>query len=347
MQRADSQTALARLNLLAAPEARSARKALRFSNLTCASSVYLALALAAPPAAFAAPYVEFDVAPTAECRDVTPPQRIAQYPNQRLIEVTLPVSVRFHGAAMDDVDELAIEINGSSAGMRVHDFAPVTQLMTDIAHDIETTKITNKKRSLDGTLGGTLPIPGADAAAHLTPSITADLSGCETETEKINRLPPKYAVVVSGTSSQGRGVFFKLKRSSQTSLEGVHELAVTFVAPRIWQRSEIQVDCAARGQRKMLWMKQSATIGQTSRMVQLVAMSAKPLRQVVLKPAETDQPVPKAATVGRKAVAATAPQWRPSRQAAASADVAVQLTPEPASKIKTSAAETSATKNAE
>ena len=59
--------------------------------------------------------VEFDVAPTAECRDVTPPERITQYPNQRLIEVSLPVSVRFHGVSMDEVDELAIEVNGASS----------------------------------------------------------------------------------------------------------------------------------------------------------------------------------------------------------------------------------------
>src|SRR4029450_4208692 len=106
--------------------------------------------------------------------------------------------------------------------------------------------------SLDGTLGGTLPIPGAEVAAHLTPSISAALSGCDTSTEKINRIPPKHAVVVSGTSSEGRGVFFKLKRYSQTSLEGLHELSVTFIAPRVWQQSEIRVDCAARGERKML-----------------------------------------------------------------------------------------------
>ena len=37
--------------------------------------------------ALAAPYVEFDVAPIAECRDITPAARILQYPTERLIEV--------------------------------------------------------------------------------------------------------------------------------------------------------------------------------------------------------------------------------------------------------------------
>lgn len=246
------------------------------------------ITMAAPLAALAAPTVEFDVPPTAECRDVTPPERIKQYPHERLVEVSLSVSVRFHDASMDDVDELAIEVHGATPGMRVYDFAPTTQLASDITHEIETTATTSKKRSLDGSLGGTLPVPGADSLAHITPSISADLSNCDTATQKINRLPPKHAVVVSGTSSSGRGVFFKLKRYSQTSLEGVHDLTVTFVAPRAWKWAEVQVDCAARGERRVLWMKQSGTIGQSSRMVQLVASSAKPIRQAVLKPVATD-----------------------------------------------------------
>src|SRR5215218_2468825 len=62
-----------------------------------------------PVNALAGPNVEFDIAPTAECRDITPAERLAQYPSLRLIEVSLPVSVRFRGVSIDDVDELAIE----------------------------------------------------------------------------------------------------------------------------------------------------------------------------------------------------------------------------------------------
>src|SRR5436190_191811 len=92
---------------------RSPSKGLRARALRFASSF---MPLLLPVNALAGPNVEFDVAPTAECRDVTPAERISQYPNQRLIEVTLPISVRFRGVSMDEVDELAIEVNGASAG---------------------------------------------------------------------------------------------------------------------------------------------------------------------------------------------------------------------------------------
>src|SRR5262245_26607320 len=114
--------------------ARSASKVIRAITFACATSFS---AITTPAAA--APQVAFDVAPTAECRDVTPPSRIVQNPNQRLIEVTLPVSVRFHDASMDDVEELAIEVSGAPSRLRVYDFAPATQLASEITDKIETT----------------------------------------------------------------------------------------------------------------------------------------------------------------------------------------------------------------
>ena len=120
--------------------ARGGHKGVRSLVVQCATSL---MPLMLPVNALAGSNVEFDIAPTVECRDVTPAERISQYPSQRMIEVTLPVSVRFRGVAMDEVDELAIEVNGASAGMRVHDFSPATQLFTDISHEIETTTTTS------------------------------------------------------------------------------------------------------------------------------------------------------------------------------------------------------------
>jgi hypothetical protein len=131
-------------------------------------------------------------------------------------------------------------------------------------------------------------------------------------------------------------VFFKLKRYSQTSLEGSHELTVTFVAPRIWRWSEIRVDCAARGEQKVLWMKQSGTIGQTTRMVQLVEMSAKPVRQVVLKPAVTDPPAAKAPPSTAKSPAAA--EVNPAATAATTAAIAAGQWRSPLHKLATSKA---------
>jgi hypothetical protein len=255
-----------------------------------------------PGVALAASHVEFDFARSVECRDVTPAERVMQYPSQRLVEFSLPISVRFHEVPLDDVDELTVEINGPSTGMRVYDFAPATQLTSDIVNPIETTTTNKSARSIDGSLGGALPVPYAAEIAHVTPSINAGISKGETTTEKLNRLPPKHAVVVSGTSSEGRGVFFKLKPSSQTSLEGVHDLAVTFIVPAGWRGGEVHVACSAGGQRKVLFIKQSATLGSEGSMVRLYLAGRGSVRRVA-------KPV----------VVEASPSWRPSRGSEAAA----------------------------
>lgn len=268
--------------------------------------LFIGLATLSPGVALAAPTVEFDFARTAEARDVTPVERVAQYPSQRLVEISLPVSVRFRGVPLDDVDELTIEINAAASGMRVLDFAPRTQLASDIAQPIETTTTTKSDRSLEGTLGGALPVPFGAEVARVTPSISAGTGNCETVTEKLNRLPPKHAIVVSGTSNEGRGVFFKIKRSSQTSLEGVHEFAVTFIVPAGWRGSDVHVGCAAGGQRKVLFIKQTATLGAEGAPVRVYLAGRGNIRHVA-------KPV----------VADVVPAWQPKRGGADATATAV------------------------
>ena len=270
------------------------------------AGVWMAAFVGTASVAAASPTVEFDFPRTIACVEVAPSPSIDHYGKIRLINITLPVSVRFHDAAMDDVDELHVEISGAAAGLRVYDFSPTTQLASDVAQQIETTTTTKRARSLEGTLGGALPVPYAEVVAHLSPSITAGISGSEVATERMNRLPPKHAVVVSGTLSEGRGVFFKLKRSSQTSLEGVHALSVTFLAPANWRGGEVHASCSAEGRRKVLWMKQEATVGQIAGAVRLQMAGASPVYHVAkpvgVAPAEPAESTPKVREAIREVV---------------------------------------------
>ena len=51
-------------------------------------------------------------------------------------------------------------------------------------------------------------------------------------------------------------MFFTLRPSPQTSLEGVHELTVAFIVPADWRGDAVRVSCQASGEQKVLWMKQ-------------------------------------------------------------------------------------------
>jgi len=240
------------------------------------------------PALAGGPNVNFDFARLAEYRDVTPSERATRYPHERLIEMTLPISVRFTGLAGGEVEHLDIEIDGSPAGLRVESFSPTTELASD-ATAIETTNKTRTTRSLDGTLGGAVPVPVGSVVAHVAPSVSAGAIKTNEATERIQRLPPKQPVVVSGTFGQGRGVFFKFKRSSQTSFEGVHELAITFVAPSDWRAGTVRIACTARGHRPLLWMDQAAIFGRVVDDIQLFPEGDAEGREAALHRAESAQ----------------------------------------------------------
>jgi hypothetical protein len=212
--------------------------------------------------------VSFDFARLVEYRDVTPADRLERAPHERLIEMRLPISVRFQGLTVGEIEHLDVEIDGSAAGIRVERFSPVTELAAD-AIAVETINKTVKERSLGATLSGRLPVPVGPISCDVGPSISTGMSQANEATEKVKRVPPKRTIVVSGTFAQGRGVFFKFKQSSQTSFEGVHQLTVTFAVPTDWQAGGVRVSATARGHKPRLWIDQPTVFGKVATVVEL------------------------------------------------------------------------------
>jgi hypothetical protein len=212
--------------------------------------------------------VDFDFARQIAYKDITPADRAKQYPDERIISVKLPISVRFIGFADGEIENLDIQVDASASGLRVDSFCPTTVLASD-AMTIETTTSTKNSRSLGGSLGGAIPVPVGAIVAQITPTLKADATKSDENTEKIRRLPPKQAIVVSGTFAEGQGVFFKFKPSTQTSFEGVKELEIKFIAPPSWKGGSLCVSCVARGHHTVMWVDQPTTFGRTTEVVTL------------------------------------------------------------------------------
>jgi len=204
--------------------------------------------------------VSFDFARLVKYRDVTPLDWHDRAPHERLLEMKLPISVRFQGLVSGEIEHLDFEIDGTAAGIRVERFSPTTQLAAD-AVAVETITKTTRGRSLGATLSGAIPVPVGALSAEVGPSISAGVSKANEATEKVKRLPPKRPIVVSGTFAEGRGVFFKFKQSSQTTFEGVHVLEVTIAVPADWDGRGVRISCTARGNKPLLWMDKPAIFG--------------------------------------------------------------------------------------
>lgn len=232
------------------------------------------------------PVIEFDVPRHVLCRDVTPEDYVAARPGDRLVQVQMPVSVVLLRGDVQRVREVIVEVDGAEAGLTVHDFAPDTRLESDLAGDVEVKRTTERQHGIDASLGGVLPLSGG--TAHVTPSITAGKSERETATKTETRRPPKRAVLVSGGVNNRQGVYFKLRPSSQTTLEGEHEVSITFVAPADWEGGELQVQCVARGVQKWLFVKQRKVWSSSQAPVEVRLASHTVAKPVAQNPAACD-----------------------------------------------------------
>lgn len=233
----------------------------------------LAAVLALWPSAIAlggeGPCLDFDFGRTLACRDVTPDDFAAAFPEEKVIEFTLCVSVHVASGEVNDVEELRIEISDPDRRMRVYAMSPETELTSSVTGEIEVTTTTEKSRNLNASLGGELPALFGDVAAHVTPSINGGGVNREITTEKALRLPPQQVVVASGTIKEQHGALFKLRPSAQTTLEGTHALTVQAAVPANWRGDAVQVRCRASGRERFLWMKQSKLIADETASVAL------------------------------------------------------------------------------
>lgn len=209
------------------------------------------------------PAVGFDVPPAILCRVVTNDRFSQERPGRKLVEIEMPVSVVVYRGDPDRVEDVVLEVSGAAAGLTVYDYSPETVLASELAEPIEVTATGERDKHFDLSLGGSIPMGPTGAIGHITPGASYGVRNRNVKTQTEKRLPPKHAVVVAGTTGGRTGVFFKLRHSSQTTLEGEHLIQITFDAPKDWDGGRLTVTGVARGARKIFFVEQR-TVWQTT-----------------------------------------------------------------------------------
>ena len=212
--------------------------------------------------------VGFDIPNTLACRNVTTPEFSAEHPGESLIEVRVPLSLLLYHGEPERLKDVVIEVDGAPAELRVFDYAPKTQLRSEHTEPIAEKESVTKDKSLGASVGAKLP-----GDITLTPSLSGGFSKTESNSRTVHKLAPKRAVVVSGTTNSRRAVYYKLRQSSQSTLEGEHEFVVTFVAPHDWPGGSMEVRCVARGKQKWLFVEKRKIWNETSAPVELRLVS--------------------------------------------------------------------------
>jgi hypothetical protein len=187
--------------------------------------------------------VHFDVSNQISCRDVTPPEFAEANPNERLVQVQFQVSSLIRDGRESDLIQYLYFLESPERALRIVDYSPQTTLATGIAGNVGIEKKQEKTRHLGITFSG-------QHDPLLKASGGGDLGAKSNSTVHYELLPQMELLAASGTVKRGSGVYFKLRPSPQTSLEGSKDFSLVLRAPAVWRGDYVCLYCSAIGFRR-------------------------------------------------------------------------------------------------
>lgn len=186
------------------------------------------------------PRVQFDVALTVGCRDVTPASFAQINPDERLVEARFQISSLLLRGNEADLIEFLYVVDSPNQTMQVEDYLPKTTLSTDVVGSIGFDERQEKSRSL-----------GLNISGELSEHVKANASGSQTKSKaervQYEKLPPLELLSASGTMRRGTAAYFKMKPSARTSLEGAKEFVLILRVPAAWRGEYVRITCDAWG----------------------------------------------------------------------------------------------------
>ncbi len=204
-------------------------------RLAC-TAIFLLSATAASAAP--RPIVEFDVADLVACRDVTPDDWKKDDSADRLIEASFSISSLLRRGTDRQVVHFLYRIESPERSLCVVDYLPKTQLATSVVGKVAVEKQREGSSSIGVNVSGKY-----DRLAAGT--LSGSKGSSDRSSLRYELLPPKELVAASGTIDRQHGVYFKLKPSKQTSLEGAKQFVCVFRVDRKWRGGLIRIHCEA------------------------------------------------------------------------------------------------------
>jgi len=186
------------------------------------------------------PHATFDVVETVSCEVVSGKKQSSTH---KLVEVVFKISAAILGDE-EDISELVYYVGdwqGWYPRNTVVDFLPRTKMYSDVAGT--KTVILSSENSVSGDLSGVYNFVGPNGIGNATAKVGG--SHTSTTTSQYEKLPPKELLVASGTIARARAVFYKIKPSPRTTLQGQRQYSMILKVPADWTHSVMLVRCQA------------------------------------------------------------------------------------------------------
>jgi len=184
------------------------------------------------------PSLQFDVEHRVTCVKVQNQTQFKVEKGERLVQACIPISTLVRQGSPARLGQLLMRIENPDRSIQVVDYQPRTTLATDIVGNIGIETKRDQSTAFDLALSG--------QQAGILGTTSVDLGNKQGKSVKWQHLPPLALLSASGTIARGSGVYFKLKSSNQTSLEGSRKFTLLLRVPHDWQSGVLHIDC--RGQ---------------------------------------------------------------------------------------------------
>lgn len=245
---------------------------------------YLLLAVVALPASTLAdqPCVRFDVPPMVDAVDVSTPAFLTANPAEKLVRIRIPISSLVRLDSEGSLLQYLYLVNGpGSTPFQIVDYAPKTATATDIAGPIveEQTEGESSNIGFKAFTPQDFPLKADATAGH---------SSNNSISRRLERLPPQELLAASGTLHRGSSAYFKLKPSTQTTLEGSKQFEVVARVPYSWRAGLVKITCAAFSKRRG-GDDRNAVCGRSEFVVGIYMAGDEAAKQSVWRLAETQQ----------------------------------------------------------
>lgn len=179
--------------------------------------------------------LQFDTNPSVACQEVADGAFAASVPGEKLIRVDCHISVLgIHRERT--LDECLFHFYSPEFHTRVQDYSPKTIVATDVVGNIQVQSEHVQSQ------GVRLGVEG-DASNFLHANATANHETNSAENRSFEVLPPRELVTAAGTLGRGSGVYFKIRRTSQQSLEGTHLFSLILRVPSMWRAGYLRLHC--------------------------------------------------------------------------------------------------------
>jgi hypothetical protein len=182
--------------------------------------------------------IAFDLPCAIEFREVNRPDVTAGRPDLKTIEAKLRISARIVDGDASDITDFVYMIKTDET-MRIRDYLPKTTLESAVTSDQIEVTAENEKSVSSG-------LEGAGAVAPLSLGGSHNLSSKKSESSRYKQVAAKDIVLASGTIEREHGVFYRIRPSRTSSLEGGRDFTIVAVVPKSWRGDVCTIACSAR-----------------------------------------------------------------------------------------------------